>query len=374
MFLAFSLLNIFFLLGSLQSLLLALMFGTSAKFNRKSNLFLAFLLLSVAFACLKHGIYDIDLIRSYPIIEVLPWHWTSLIPFTLYYYFQYLVQPNYQFQPQEYLLLLPFVLDFSFQVGIFLLFLFQPSFLEAQIDQLHIVRIAFEVIGIIYCLIVLILLLRQLSHFQNELYEQYAEIESKSLLWLKNIFIAILILWGLWVIPFIYDCLTPGFSPQYFYPLWLGLTLIIYWLAYSTYSRRDLFETPLLVDTLPIVEKKLPELSAKTKKHYRNLLTLMEKEKLYQNPDLSMSILAKKMGLSNGYLSQIINQKEGKNFFDFVNAYRVEEVKRHLLDEKYAHYSILGIGLEAGFKSKSTFNAVFKKMVGKTPSAFKKGK
>ncbi|MEL6256529.1 MAG: helix-turn-helix domain-containing protein [Bacteroidota bacterium] len=78
------------------------------------------------------------------------------------------------------------------------------------------------------------------------------------------------------------------------------------------------------------------------------------------------------MKLSNGYLSQIINQKEGKNFFDFINGYRVEEVKRNLADPNFDHFSILGIGLEAGFKSKSTFNAVFKKMTGHTPTAYKK--
>ena len=78
------------------------------------------------------------------------------------------------------------------------------------------------------------------------------------------------------------------------------------------------------------------------------------------------------MDLSKGYLSQIINQKEGKNFFDFINHYRVEDVKEKLNDDAYSHFSILGVALEAGFKSKSTFNAVFKKMTGMTPSQFKR--
>ena len=85
-----------------------------------------------------------------------------------------------------------------------------------------------------------------------------------------------------------------------------------------------------------------------------------------------MDTLAEKMDLSNGYLSKIINQKEGKNFYEFINTYRIKAVKRNLNTPTYSHYSILGIGLEAGFKSKSTFNAVFKKMTGMTPSAYKK--
>lgn len=372
--LSFNLLNIIFLLASLQGLLLALMFSTSPKFNRKSNLFLALLLLSISLACLKNGLYDIGVAQVYPVVAVLPLAWIGLIPFTLYYYFQYLVQPNYKFDKKEYLPLLIFAVDMTWQIGILFLFLFAPDFLETHRHHFYTLSSSIESISIVYCLVVIILLLRQLRYLQNELYDYYSEIENKSLLWLRNIFIAILVLWGLWVVPFLYHSFSPNFEHHHFYPLWLGLAIIIYWLAYSTYYRRDLFEIPNEAEKKPAMEKKAPELSSKTEEHYHNLLHLMEEEKLYQNPNLSMSLLAEKMELSNGYLSQIINQKEGKNFFDFVNTYRVEEVKRNLMDEKFAHYSILGIGMESGFKSKSTFNAVFKKMVGQTPSAFRKGK
>ena len=85
-----------------------------------------------------------------------------------------------------------------------------------------------------------------------------------------------------------------------------------------------------------------------------------------------MTKLALITELSNSYLSQIINQSQGQNFFDFINAYRVEEVKSLLHHPDYAHYTILGVAQEAGFKSKSTFNSVFKKMTGMTPSDYKK--
>jgi len=155
-----------------------------------------------------------------------------------------------------------------------------------------------------------------------------------------------------------------------FYFIWVAVSLMISWLAYFVILRRDVFAIPVFKTTVQQNEKST--LSDKTEEHYQKLLQLLQEEKLYQDAQLSMDTLAKKTDLSNGYLSKIINQKEGKNFYDFINSYRVKEVKTNLTHPDYAHYSIFGIGLEAGFKSKSTFNAVFKKMTGMTPSAYKK--
>ena len=99
----------------------------------------------------------------------------------------------------------------------------------------------------------------------------------------------------------------------------------------------------------------------------------MSNQQIYQDPELNMSKLATITKLSKGYLSQIINQKEGKNFFDFVNSYRIKEVQERFSNPAYEHFSIMAIALDAGFKSKSTFNSVFKKMTGVTPSQYRTG-
>ena len=99
---------------------------------------------------------------------------------------------------------------------------------------------------------------------------------------------------------------------------------------------------------------------------------LMKEEKLFLDQELDLKSLADKLKLSSGYLSQIINKYEQKNFFDFINGYRVEEVKSKIPDPAYQHLSLLGIAFESGFKSKSTFNLAFKKHTGMTPSGFKK--
>jgi len=101
------------------------------------------------------------------------------------------------------------------------------------------------------------------------------------------------------------------------------------------------------------------------------IITLMEVDKLYQEPELTLQQLASRLQLSVHQLSQAINDGLKKNFYDLVNGYRVEEAKRLLMDDKTAGYTILSIGFEAGFNSKTTFNTVFKKFTGLTPSDFR---
>jgi AraC-like DNA-binding protein len=104
----------------------------------------------------------------------------------------------------------------------------------------------------------------------------------------------------------------------------------------------------------------------------RRLLRLMEAEKLYLEPELTLPELAAKLSVSPHHLSQVINRETNKSFFDFVNEYRVQEAKRLLGSPKHSHLSILGIALDAGFNSKSAFYTAFGKHIGMTPSEFKK--
>lgn len=106
----------------------------------------------------------------------------------------------------------------------------------------------------------------------------------------------------------------------------------------------------------------------------KGLLKLMVDDKIYLEPSLTIHSLAGQLNTNNKYLSQLINNEFNKSFVVFVNEYRIEEAKRLLLDKDSRHLSIEGIGYEAGFQSKSTFNTAFKKFTGDTPSSFlKKG-
>ncbi len=102
------------------------------------------------------------------------------------------------------------------------------------------------------------------------------------------------------------------------------------------------------------------------------IVAFMTEKKPYLDPELTLTSLARDVGISRTQLSQLINEGIGDNFYDFVNKFRVEEVKMLLADPGMNNYSLLGIALEAGFKSKSTFNFIFKRFTGLTPSAYKK--
>ncbi|QHT69463.1 AraC family transcriptional regulator [Rhodocytophaga rosea] len=107
-------------------------------------------------------------------------------------------------------------------------------------------------------------------------------------------------------------------------------------------------------------------------KSLKKLLAYMETEKPYLNSELGQGELAEALSLSTHHLSQLINEQLKLNFFDFINRYRVEEIKRKLHDPKLAHLKIEEIAFETGFNSKSAFNTAFKKFTQTTPSQFRK--
>jgi AraC-like DNA-binding protein len=106
--------------------------------------------------------------------------------------------------------------------------------------------------------------------------------------------------------------------------------------------------------------------------HYKEqLLKLMENGKPYSDSDITLPKLGKMLLLNTYQTSYLINTCFGENFYTFINRYRVEECKRLLESNQYNHLSILGIGYEAGFNSKTAFNTTFKKITGLTPKEYK---
>lgn len=106
--------------------------------------------------------------------------------------------------------------------------------------------------------------------------------------------------------------------------------------------------------------------------YIKKIVQYMDEEKPYLDADISLPELSERMNIPSHHLSRVINEKLNLNFFDFINQYRVEEVKSRIHDPQYEHLSILGIAFDSGFNTKSAFNRVFKKMTGMTPSEFKR--
>ena len=106
--------------------------------------------------------------------------------------------------------------------------------------------------------------------------------------------------------------------------------------------------------------------------YIKKIVQYMDEEKPYLDADISLPELSERMNIPSHHLSRVINEKLNLNFFDFINQYRVEEVKSRIHAPQYEHLSILGIAFDSGFNTKSAFNRVFKKMTGMTPSEFKR--
>ena len=96
----------------------------------------------------------------------------------------------------------------------------------------------------------------------------------------------------------------------------------------------------------------------------------MLEEKPFLNSDYSITQLSKEVGIPSRELSKVVNQYLNQNFSDYINNFRVEEFKRLVQDPENRKFSILSMAMEAGFRSKSTFNTAFKKFTGKTPSEY----
>jgi|GEM_PF-3289730 len=122
------------------------------------------------------------------------------------------------------------------------------------------------------------------------------------------------------------------------------------------------------IETAKETNKYNPE----TNLNFRNIQRLFEIDKIYLNSELRITDVANKISLTPNYVSKIVNENAQMNFNDFVNQYRLNEIIERFKNNEHQKMSIFALAQEAGFKSKSTFQAVFKKSMGKTPSQYLK--
>jgi AraC-like DNA-binding protein len=161
-------------------------------------------------------------------------------------------------------------------------------------------------------------------------------------------------------------------------PILMGET--VYGVIDSEHSNAGFFseeDVHLLTIIAAICAQKIKDIRNRTQpkldaenEYYQAFLALFEQKRIFKNPDLSLESTAQMLGISAGYLSRLINTITGKSFSSLLNEYRVEEVKRNLKSNQFRHYSLLSIGLEAGFNSKASFIRNFKAQTGTTPAAF----
>lgn len=153
----------------------------------------------------------------------------------------------------------------------------------------------------------------------------------------------------------------------------IALSGVIYALAYSTWKRP---KVEVLFITVSANEqdkqRAVYHLSdTQVKSLSVRLKEVLEHRQLYLQNDISLNQLSAHLQIPPYQTSELIHREYGESFFDLINRLRIEEIKRRLQDPSYSHFSILGIAMDCGFNSKSSFNTAFKKFTGLTPSQYK---
>ncbi|WP_026450204.1 helix-turn-helix domain-containing protein [Aequorivita capsosiphonis] len=159
--------------------------------------------------------------------------------------------------------------------------------------------------------------------------------------------------------------------------LFLSLSAFIILIGYFGFKQKEVFinhsiENEKQIPNKPEIKYAASKLEdTELQKCCDKVSQYMKIEKPYLDSDLTLPKLADDLDVSTHHLSQIINEVHGKNFFNFINEFRVNEVKIKIQDPTFNNYSLLGIAFESGFNSKSAFNRVFKNLTGTTPSQFR---
>ncbi|HPJ10695.1 MAG TPA: helix-turn-helix transcriptional regulator, partial [Flavobacterium sp.] len=152
-----------------------------------------------------------------------------------------------------------------------------------------------------------------------------------------------------------------------------GISFVTYWLGYmGIYKFGIIAERKQLKRYAEQAKPTYTILEKQKSSHIKAFEHLIVDQRRYLDSDLTLDRIAEELDLSNSYLSRIIKAELGVGFVDYVNTLRVEEAKRYLLNPEFSNYTLVAIGIEAGFNSKSAFYSSFKKITGQTPSDFKK--
>ncbi len=162
-------------------------------------------------------------------------------------------------------------------------------------------------------------------------------------------------------------------SFYYLVVFYVYLILLIYYLSYreagwaSPGSEQVVTNVPSaeVVQVLPAIQ-----VSEQDNKLQERLLQLMQEQKPYLDPELNLATLASLVGAPATQVSQVINSGLGQNFRNWVNGYRVEEVKQRLNDPAFAHLNMTGIAFDCGFNSEASFYRIFRQFTGQSPKSY----
>ena len=386
----FSLYDLLLLFSAFQGLLLIVAIPTIQNYNRPAN---RWLVGSIALASVA---LFMQIVSSYREVSQAFTKLLLLPDFVLFLY-----APLFYFYLQKLLFNVKTVSSrwlYHFTPTIVLFFVYLPYFLMNSRDFQHKIisqdvylRAIFLVVGLLAWgwNVYYWLLFRRAIRFYREQYKTHYSYE-QNLQYLSTVLLIQVACLSLWLFMFVLLSAGQAFSldvvpivERIIDGIWFVFSLITYFVGYYAIHQPETFkvapqtfsifddvlevpaQTAILTPskTTPEEDESLPPLKEKIEAY-------VLKHKPYTNPQLSLNELATKLKMPPHTLSRVINDGFGKNFFDFINTYRIEEFKRRADDPHYKHFTLLGIAHEIGFNSKSAFNRSFKKITNQTPREY----
>ncbi len=235
--------------------------------------------------------------------------------------------------------------------------------------------------SLVYCFIGL----KVLKRANVIIHHYYGNTDSIDIQWIKKVLLGTITIIGINFLFFLIELILGELPWNPYYLVSACIAITIGYLGYQgLFQSKVLLPIFLLQDHFVLKEEHadLP-ISNQTKKsrNYQEdemeelqsvLYSLMEHKKVYLDPDLSLASLAELLTISEKKLSTLLNQYLNISFYNYINNYRVEEVKKQIQNPHNAQYTLLALGLESGFNSKASFNRIFKNFTGNSPSEYKK--
>lgn len=201
--------------------------------------------------------------------------------------------------------------------------------------------------------------------YRAEFYDKYAAPLVGR--FLRTFFMVCFVLLGFWLAGFLFKVIKGHHDYNVYTLFWVMVVASIYFLAYKIWSTPAVLELPSVLNEEeedPTTTDPIPEATI------QSLLDYMEDEKSFLNPEIKIGDLAEALDITKHYLSRVINQGCNKNFFDFINGYRVQEFIQLRKNERFKHMNTLELAYQSGFNSKSAFNRAFLKETGHNPRTY----
>lgn len=357
-----TIISVFCLQAFLLTLLLLL-----KKENRQANRLLALVLLFFGLAALNVALfYFLVLFDNTELIPYLKLELLFGLGPSLYLYTKSVTDPNYKIYKWEYLHFLAVFFEFIYyrtswyKAGIL-------GILETPQNWYNYIFLAVQWIGITVTSVYITLSILLLFGYRKWIKNNYSNLDQKKLSWFTKPVISYALFWFLWIFIRLVDVFiySENYRSVYFYSMFIILSLITCWIGFQGYIR-----SRVAIVGFSKKEKTKQKTSTSYAKIAIELKRIMEKKRLYLDPDLSMKSFSEQTEFSTKQISRAINMELNLNFHQFINEYRVDEFKKRIQNDQKSNLTLLGHAYESGFASKSTFNHIFKKYTKVTPKQY----